>query len=92
MVATNLVEVPSIATVPARTSTFKVVAGEPMGLDLTTVHHHDQSLLFTKAIYRFAGDALIYCVGAPGQPRPTEFTTRSGDGRTLVVLRRGSIK
>jgi uncharacterized protein (TIGR03067 family) len=88
MVATDLVEVQSIA--PPRTSTFKVIPGEPMALDMTTINHTDQSLMYTKAIYRLKGQVLIYCVGAPGKDRPTDFTTATGDGNTLVVLRRST--
>jgi hypothetical protein len=86
MVATGLVEVQSIA--PPRTSTFKVIPGEPMALDMTTINHTDQSLIYTKAIYRLRGRVLIYCVGAPGKDRPTDFMTATGSGNTLVVLRR----
>src|SRR5690348_8893422 len=95
MVATDLVEAPSFATwaselfaVPQRTSWFKIVAGDPMALDMTTLNHGDRSVLHTKAIYKFHGNHLTYCVGAPGQPRPTAFTTDSGDGNTRVVLKR----
>jgi uncharacterized protein (TIGR03067 family) len=88
MVATDLVEVQSIA--PPRTSTFKVIPGEPMALDMTTINHTDQSLMYTKAIYRLKGQVLIYCVGAPGKERPTDFTTATANGNTLVVLRRST--
>lgn len=89
MVNTDLVEVRSFESIaPARTSTFKVVASAPMRLDLTTINHADQKVLVTKAIYQLKGNVLIYCVGAPGQRRPTSFTTVAGDGNTLVVLKR----
>ncbi len=39
-------------------------------------------------IYEREGDTLRICVGLPGRPRPTEFTTRQGDDRTLTVWRR----
>jgi uncharacterized protein (TIGR03067 family) len=74
-----------------RTSTFKLVAGEKPGIDLTTVYEGDATPLHTKAIYQVAGDTLTYCIAAPGQPRPTDFATAPGDGRTLVVLARGWI-
>jgi hypothetical protein len=88
MVATDLVEVHDIA--PPRTSTFKIIPGDPMALDLTTINHSDKSLMHTKATYRLKGQVLIYCVGAPGKDRPTDFTTASGDGNTLVVLKRST--
>ena len=87
MVSEDLVEVPW--AVPPRTSRFEIVAGEPMALDMTTRNHADGSILQTHAIYRLNGDVLTYCVGAPGEPRPTEFSTQPGDRRTLVVLKRG---
>jgi uncharacterized protein (TIGR03067 family) len=71
-----------------RTSTFKLVAGAPPGIDLTTLYAGDPTPLHTKAIYIVAGDTLTYCIAAPGQPRPTDFETAPGDGRTQVVLMR----
>jgi uncharacterized protein (TIGR03067 family) len=90
MVEPSLVEAPD--TEVSRTSSFKVVAGEPMGLNMTTVNQADRSLLQTKAIYRLKGDVLTYCVGAPGQPRPTAFSTTEGDGQTLVTLKRAALQ
>jgi uncharacterized protein (TIGR03067 family) len=87
MVSEDLVEVPTMSLQP-RTSFFQVVPGEPMALDMTTRNHTDGSILYTKAIYRLKGNVLTYCVGAPSEPRPTEFGTQSGDNRTLVVLTR----
>jgi uncharacterized protein (TIGR03067 family) len=71
-----------------KTSTFVLRAGRQPGIDLTTQTHGSPRPLHTKAIYELQGDALKYCIGAPGIPRPTAFTTTPGDGRTLVVLRR----
>ena len=85
MVATDLVEVQNIA--PPRMSTFKIIPGEPMALDMTTINHNDKILMYTKAIYRLKGQVLTYCVAAPGKDRPTDFTTGPGNGNTLVVLR-----
>lgn len=34
-------------------------------------------------IYRLAGDTAWFCFGAPGAPRPGDFTTVAGDQRTL---------
>jgi uncharacterized protein (TIGR03067 family) len=39
-------------------------------------------------IYEFEGDVLKVCVSAPGSPRPAEFKSIPGDGRTLTVWRR----
>ena len=40
-------------------------------------------------IFELAGDVLRVCVAAPGDPRPAEFTSVPGDGRTLTVWKRG---
>lgn len=34
-------------------------------------------------IYAFSGDTVRFCFGAPGAPRPADFTSVAGDGRTL---------
>ena len=36
-------------------------------------------------IWALEGKRLTTCFGAPGQPRPTEFASTPGDGRTLAV-------
>ncbi|HTS27423.1 MAG TPA: TIGR03067 domain-containing protein [Bryobacteraceae bacterium] len=36
------------------------------------------------AIYECDGQKLRLCSAAPGQPRPTDFESRKGDGRTLA--------
>jgi uncharacterized protein (TIGR03067 family) len=36
-------------------------------------------------IYEMEGANFKVCFGAPGQPRPTEFKSEQGDGRTLTV-------
>jgi uncharacterized protein (TIGR03067 family) len=39
-----------------------------------------------SAIYQLRDSRLVLCYGAQGEPRPTEFETRLGDGRRVVVL------
>ncbi|HXO20276.1 MAG TPA: TIGR03067 domain-containing protein [Thermoanaerobaculia bacterium] len=39
-------------------------------------------------IYEIAGDLYKYCLAQPGKPRPTEFATSEGSGRSLGVSRR----
>ena len=34
-------------------------------------------------IFHWAGEEACFCMGAPGQPRPTDFTCATGSGRTL---------
>ena len=36
-------------------------------------------------IWKLEGNQLTTCFAAPGQPRPTEFASKPGDGRTLAV-------
>ena len=39
-------------------------------------------------IYEFHGDVLHFCVAAPGAPRPAQFQSEPGDGRTLTVWKK----
>ena len=41
-----------------------------------------------QGIYRLDGDVLTVCAAAPGKPRPAEFTSSPGDGRTLTAWKR----
>lgn len=74
-----------------RSSTFVFVGGRPAAIDLKTTYHGDPVSLHTKAIYELQGGNLTYCIAAPGLPRPTEFATAPGDGRTLVFLTRAAV-
>ena len=79
---------PSFVQAPPRKSTFKLINAEPYRIDLKTVYEDGRPTLYTKAIYELKGIHLVYCVSAPGLPRPTSFATKQGDGSTLVVLKR----
>lgn len=39
-------------------------------------------------IYEIDGDTYKYCLGAPGKPRPKDFTSKAGDGASLGVMKR----
>jgi uncharacterized protein (TIGR03067 family) len=39
-------------------------------------------------IYELDGDTFKSCFSAPGDPRPTDFTSKPGDGRTLTVWKK----
>src|ERR1035441_907891 len=43
-----------------------------------------------QGIYRFEGGVLTVCTSAPGAPRPAEFASLPGDGRTLTAWKRAS--
>ena len=42
-----------------------------------------------RAIYKWQGDELKLCVGAPGKDRPTDFTAPAGTGRRVLVFSLG---
>jgi uncharacterized protein (TIGR03067 family) len=42
-------------------------------------------------IYEVAGDIFRICFSSPGKPRPTDFSTRPGDGRTSAEWKRAAL-
>jgi uncharacterized protein (TIGR03067 family) len=40
-----------------------------------------------SGIFEWVGDEACFCMAAPGQPRPDDFTCSSGSGRTLSQWR-----
>jgi uncharacterized protein (TIGR03067 family) len=36
-----------------------------------------------RGIYRIGGDTVTFCFAGAGAPRPADFTSQPGDGRTL---------
>lgn len=69
-------------------STYKLSGGQPWHVDLTTAFVDKDEPIHTRAIFALDGDQLRYCVAPPGQARPGAFATATGDGLTLVTLRR----
>jgi len=57
-------------------------ARTPMTMDYLVADGQTQ-----RGIWALAEERLTTCFAAPGQPRPTEFTSMPGDGRTLTVWR-----
>jgi uncharacterized protein (TIGR03067 family) len=41
-------------------------------------------------LFQWDGDDAVFCIGAPGKPRPSDFTCASGSGRTLSRWKRKS--
>jgi uncharacterized protein (TIGR03067 family) len=59
----------------------------PANIDYLNLHGPSKGKR-QQGIYRFDGDVLTVCVGAPGAARPAEFASTGGDGRTLTVWKR----
>lgn len=45
-----------------------------------------------QGIYEFDGDTLKFCVAPPGKPRPAEFASTRGDGRSFTTWKRSEEK
>ena len=62
------------------------------GTDPIHVEYQDRSAGGSGAvqlgILRWDGEDVVLCMGAPGQPRPDDFTSEPGSGRTLSQWRR----
>ena len=41
-----------------------------------------------SGIYELSGDTLRVCMSAPGGPRPSDFSSKPGDGRSYTVWQR----
>ena len=57
------------------------------GTDPIHVEYQDRSAggagAILLGILRWDGDDAVFCMAAPGQPRPEDFTSEPGSGRTL---------
>ena len=74
----------------------KVIGGGTVKLDPTT-KPKTVEITFTEGehkgktvlgIYEIEGDAFRVCVARAGDERPTDFSTKAGSGRTLIVYKR----
>ena len=84
-----------------RGNVTKVVAGPQVflnarfSLDLTKSPHAIDYFNIDGAhkgksqtgIFELSGDTLRICVSAPGQPRPSNFSSKSVDGRSFTTWR-----
>lgn len=59
----------------------------PKSLDYVQLDGPDKGRAML-GIYEFNGDTLRTCYAPAGKPRPAEFVTREGDGRTLSAWKR----
>jgi len=62
-------------------------ATSPASIDYLNLHGPTKGKR-QAGIYRFEGDVLTVCTGAPGAARPAEFESAPGDGRSLTVWKR----
>jgi uncharacterized protein (TIGR03067 family) len=59
-------------------------AASPSTIDYHHTHGANAGQM-QLGIYKLEGKTATFCFAAPGQPRPNEFVSVSGDGRTLSV-------
>lgn len=59
-------------------------AGEPIPVDYLLLAG-DAKGAQQLGIFAWRGDDACFCMGAPGRPRPTAFTSEAGSGNTLSV-------
>jgi uncharacterized protein (TIGR03067 family) len=59
----------------------------PMEIDLTVQEGKNEGKTHL-AIYAWDGANVKFCMAREGEPRPTDFTTKRGDNRVLVVMGR----
>ncbi len=60
---------------------------EPKNIDVTPLSGADQGKEM-KGIYKIEGDLHVVCLAAPGEGRPTDFTSKSGSRRLLETWKR----
>jgi uncharacterized protein (TIGR03067 family) len=62
-------------------------ATSPPSIDYLNLHGPGKGKR-QQGIYRFEGGVLTVCVAPAGAPRPTDFSSVPGDGRTLTTWKR----
>jgi uncharacterized protein (TIGR03067 family) len=60
---------------------------KPKALDILPMDGPDKGKT-VLGIYELEGAMHKTCLAAPGQPRPTSFTSKPGSGNTLYVMKR----
>ena len=67
----------------------KVRPGEPtmpVAIDYLDVGRGGKTI--TRGIFEWAGDETRFCMAAPGDSRPSDFSGDAGSGRTLSLWKR----
>jgi uncharacterized protein (TIGR03067 family) len=62
---------------------------DPIHMDYYNLHGTAKGTI-QNGIMKWIGDEACFCMAAPGNPRPTDFTSALGSGRTLSHWRKSS--
>jgi uncharacterized protein (TIGR03067 family) len=65
---------------------FKLDSKKPRVLDYLNLEGASKGKS-QAGIYELSGDSLQICMSAPGQPRPADFSSKPGDGRSYTTWR-----
>jgi uncharacterized protein (TIGR03067 family) len=60
---------------------------DPIHVDYLNVGGYSKGA-YQEGIMKWVGDDACFCMAAPGQPRPTDFESTAGSGKTLSQWRR----
>lgn len=58
----------------------------PAAIDYLSIGRGGKTI--TRGIFEWAGDQARFCMAAPGNPRPSDFSSEVGSGRTLSQWKR----
>jgi uncharacterized protein (TIGR03067 family) len=64
-------------------------SAQPVAVDYCNVGGQAEGTL-QHGIMQWVGDEACFCMASPGQPRPSDFTSPAGSGRTLSQWRRAT--
>jgi uncharacterized protein (TIGR03067 family) len=64
-------------------------AAKPLEVDYMNLAGKGKGSL-SLGLFQWDGDEAVFCIGAPGKPRPADFSCDAGSGRTLSRWKRKS--